>query len=522
MIDRIDPEMLPRGSRIYLDYISGKGRAAGFFTHGPLHFSAALSSREGYPFPRKEMARSLEEYNSLLAAYPSAIKNARSLADPSSFCVITGQQAGFFGGPVYTFYKIITAIRLAEHLQEALSKRFVPVLWLATEDHDLSEANRAFFLKADGEVGVVKFAWEKEGHPISDLPVNDELKRAHREYFECLAAGRAFSHAKELFSFKENEDFCTWNARIWSNLFSPRGLLIVEPRIVRPLAKEFFQFVLGNREEIRSRLEEVSQRLSAAGYTPSVTSPKAGTLYTFDPGGRRIRIDLPQEHLREAAVHPERYSTDAVLRPLLADTLFPVAASVLGPGEIAYHAHLKPLYELFRVPQPVLFPRKSCTIVARDEAELLQRYRIGVEAILTGNLEIDAAFRSLAPEPVLKIFSSARRDLEAALSSLGPFLERIDPGLKITWQQTVSNSLRNLERLEERAIKAQMSRQGFSKRDLRGLCSALLPRGRLQERVFPLPHFISRHGKGFVERVISAGPLDDFSHRIIILEGEHA
>lgn len=520
MIATIDPRQLPAaaGNKLYLDYVSGRDAVASFFTHVPPDFSSALEARREVTYPRQEVSSRLAEYNAGLGAHVRALENIAALQDSATFCVTTGQQAGFMGGPAYTVYKIITAIRLAAYLQETLQARFVPLFWLASEDHDFGEINHVHFVQRDGQVGRVGFNWEQVGHPIADLPTSEEVKQAYQEYLSHLP------HAEQVhkwFAPSSNEGFCAWHARIWSKLFSDRGLVIIEPRILRPAASGFFRFALNHSHEIRRQLEEVSQRLDAAGYVPALNPAQAGQLYTFDRGGNRVRIEGPRAHLSEAATHPERFSTDAALRPLFADALLPVAVSVLGPGEIAYQAMLKPLYDLFGIAQPLLLPRKSYTIVSQHEAEQLARYQTNATAVLTEQLDIDAAFQELVPGAELGLFSTARDGVEDALSPLQAYAQSIDPSLTRTWSQTLSSAVRSLEKLEEKAIKARMNQLGFSKRDLLALRDALLPRGRLQERVFPLPHFLSRHGIRFLDRVFSAGDLDDFSHHVLVLEQEH-
>jgi len=524
MIARIEPQVLPAQAenRLYLDYVASTGPAADFFSHAPLTFGAALEARRGYPYPRQEVARLLAEYNGAIGARARTLANVAALGDPAAFCVIAGQQAGFLGGPVYTAYKIITAIRLAAHLQESMGARFVPVFWLATEDHDFHEINHAYFTQHDGEVGRVKFDWKQVGRPVAALPITEGVKRAYDDYFEHLLPGPFFSQAKVLFAPQPGEDYGTWHARTWSQLFAEHGLVLVEPRILHSLASGFFKRALERSDEIRHRLDGVARRLQANGYQPALVSEQAGQLYTFDDAGYRVRVEEPRPHLDQAAAHPARYSTDAALRPLLADALLPVVASVVGPGEIAYQAMLRPLYDLFDLPQPLLFPRKSCTIVSAGQAEQIARYRTDVRTILTGQLDVDGAFRDLVPASERVLFDRVRRKLAEALAPLRLYVEEIDPSLGRTWEQTLANSIHNLDKLEERAIRARMSQLGFSKGELQALRNSLLPRGRLQERVFPLPYFINDYGRRFVDEVLSAGELADFSHHVLTLEEEHA
>ena len=262
--------------------------------------------------------------------------------------------------------------------------------------------------------------------------------------------------------------------------------------------------------------------LDAAGYAPSLAPDTAGQVYTFDQDGCRVRVDDPLDHRAEALLHPESYSTDAALRPLLADAMLPTVVSVLGPGEIRYQAMLRPLYGLFNIPQPLLFPRKSYTIMTQSEAKRIGDYHTSAIDILTKELNQEENLRTLVPQSELELFDVSRKGVEAALMPLRPHLEEVDPNLGKTWIQTLANVMRSIDKLEERSIKASMSKSGFSKKEMQSLRNTLLPRGRLQERVFPLTHFLSRCGFAFIDQILTAGELDDFSHHVLALENPDA
>ena len=524
MIATIPPRDLPTaaGNNLYLDYIAGSGTAGEFFTHGPTDFDAALAARRAHRFPRGEVASLLAAYNADLGASQQTLTHIEALADPDTFCVITGQQVGFLGGPAYTAFKIATTIRLAAYLESTLGARFVPVFWLASEDHDFAEINHTYLLKRDGEVGRVAFNWEGQGRPVAALPVDEGIERAFEDYWSGLQPGVHLGAVREAFAPRQGEDYTTWHARIWSELFSASGLVIVEPRTLRPAAAGFVQSALQLSDEIRRRLDTVSLELTDAGYVPLLTSESAGQMYTLNKDGFRVRVDDPRACLGDVATHPERYSTDAALRPLFADAMLPVVASVLGPGETAYHAMLRPLYELFELPQTLLFPRKSYTVVSGRESERLAAYGTSVLDVLTERLDADAVYRDLPPANEQALFANAQRGLAEALEPLRPYLEGIDPSLGKTWEQTLGNADRGLERLRDRAFKARLGQLGFSKGELRRLQNALLPRQRPQERVLPLPHFLNRHGMGFLDDLMSAGELLSFDHQVLTLADDDA
>ncbi|MBN1584618.1 MAG: bacillithiol biosynthesis cysteine-adding enzyme BshC [Anaerolineae bacterium] len=520
VIERLDPGILPAANKnkLYLDYISGTGAARAFYTHAPDAFASALRARRQRVYPRAELSRRLVEYNRALGAGEAALDNAAALADENTFCIVTGQQAGFLGGPAYTTFKIITAIRLARQLGAQLGVRFVPVFWLASEDHDFAEINHTYYMQRDGQVGRIRFEWTEEGRPIADLPVTDSVCEAYKEYMANLPSPDRAEQVRDLFAPQPKEDFCTWQARTWLRLFSERGLLVVEPHILRQPARDWMVSALRQRDEIGRRLDVVSAELEAAGYASLLDPAQNGSLFRFDEQGRRVRVEDTAAYEALVAAHPERYSTDAALRPLLADVIMPVVVSVLGPGEIAYQGMLKPLYELFDLVQPLLLPRQSFTIVAQSEVDALAEYNTSIEEILTGQLDVDLAYQNLVPASVQQRFAAARDGVEKSLAPLQSFLEEIDPSLSRTWEQTVFQSLRNLDKLESRAVKARLSRSGLSKQGLLALSSAIYPHEQLQERTFPLPHFVSRYGLAFIEQLFAAGALDDFSHRVLILE----
>lgn len=520
MIERIDAGTLYPERRLYLDYIAGRGTASSFFTHPIAGFAQALEARSRVDYPRGAICDRLYEYNTRFASDPAVLASITDLRARSTFCVISGQQVGFLGGPVYTTYKIITTIRLAASLEERLGVRVVPLFWLADEDHDFTEINHAYVLKRDGEVGAIRFEWEGRGRPIADLPLSDEICSVFGEYFDVLLPGPHHALTRELFAPKKGEDYSGWHARLCAQFFSKQGLVLVGPSLLRASGRVFFRTALKRRPEIQDCLERTAERLRAAGYSPALSPAQAGGLYTFDAAGRRVRVGDPRSHLLTVDEHPERYSPDVALRPLLADALLPILASVLGPGEITYHAMLKPLYSLFDLPQPICFPRKGFTVLTRTEAELVSRFGTSVEAILSGTFTSKEALRARAPHEVRERFAEAREAIGKDLEPLRTTVTDLDPTLERSWAGTRAVSLQAIDRLERRALRAGLAKHGLSLGAFQRLRNSLLPRKRPQERVFPLPHFINRHGPGFVDRLLSLTELDNHYHRVVTWEDD--
>lgn len=525
-IQRIDPERCFRDNRLYADYLAGRGAALNFYTHAPHDFRGALDARRKHSYPRGPLVERLRGYNERIGANDKAIQNIDRLSDGRAYCIITGQQAGFLGGPVYTLYKIVTALRLAERCAGTLDIAVVPVFWLATDDHDLNEVNHAHVPGEDGEISAVQFPAVHDGMPVESLICSPDIAEAYERYFGYLAAGTragllpagAVEAAREAVPPPRGERYGEWIARIWSNLFSHRGLVIVEPSALRPLAGEFFRRAVELHEKIADRIRTAGTSIRAGGYDPVPLSPQAGVPFRFDESGRRVRVERPDAHAGPAAEHPERYSADVLLRPLMVDSLIPVLAHVLGPGEIAYHAYLKSLYELFGIAQPLLFPRKSYTVIRKFDAERLEDYGRTVEEVLCRGAFVSKTPETDLPEPGGRLFDEARAGIEKALAPLRPYVEGIDPGLVKTHRRTASQAQRALDTLRERTMRARMSGGGMSKGSYRRLVNIIMPKGKMQERIFPLPFLIALAPHLFPAAILEAGEIDDFSHVLITLE----
>ncbi len=522
MLLRVDWQVIRQMSDncFFLDYVAGEPSATDFFSLPPLAFDD-LKPRINFSYPRQQVVEALYGYAQALKAPQRTLENISALAHSDTFCVISGQQAGLLGGPAFTLYKIATTIRLARLLQERLSVRVIPVYWLASEDHDLQEVNHLYYVRSDGEIGRLKFDWAEEGRPIEDLPITPQMHELLDKYWAQIK-GPYTAEIRRLLAPREERLYCSWQARIWTELFASHGLVVIEPRILRHIGAPFFRRVLERTNEIKQALAETASALKERGYSPSLDPRTYGGLYTRDRQGKRVRVTEPEQHLPLVSQQPERYSPDAALRPLFADTVLPVLASVLGPGETRYQAMLGRLYRIFELPQPIIFPRQSLTLLSKLQYERLRRYQISPIDLLTGEINPSAVMQRVAPPALVEKFDQAEQGIQATLTPLLEQLLELDPNLQRTFEQTQSNILRALNKLRDRGIRAAASRKGLSKAELQALRNIVLPRGRLQERVLPVPHFLSIWGPKLIDRLVHEIDVTDFCHLIWISERQNA
>ena len=495
------------GSRFYLDYLAG--RVDRYFTHAAGAAAAAQRSRRVPAAPRPRLAAVLGDYQRTIGAPAAAVAAAAALGEADTCCVHTGQQAGFMGGPAYTLYKIATAIRLAEHYQEEFGRRCVPVFWLASEDHDLDEISHAHFLASDGSVGRVRFQWQGEGASISELPVTDEVRAAARQYFDRQADAPFAAYGAELFT-PRGAGFARSLAASLARLFGGHGLVVLEPHLLRPLVPRFFAQAVTAAGQVRQVLRAAAVELTADGYPVPLDSERSGALFhTVD--GRRVRIGEG-----EAAPAAEQLSTDAALRPVLADLALPSVATVLGPGEVAYQAMLRGLYRLFDVPQPLVVGRNSYTIVPAAAASILAHYDLVPEQIVGPEFSVRAAFNAAVPASERARFAAVRAGIDSLWAPLEGHVANVDPHLARTWQRSLGHARRAVDRLEERTARALMSQRGAARRALQALRDLVWPRGRPQERVLPAAHFVSRYGAELPAALLASCNPHEADHEILV------
>ncbi len=504
----LDYNILPGQNRFFLDYISGTGEASKFFSYRPYDVQTAL--KKGHKSHRRnEIAKIITDYNLLLNSPEEAIENAKKLSDDRVFTVITGQQAGFLGGPLYTAYKIATAINVSEKLNRDFPDfHFVPLFWLASEDHDFEEINHVNFIK-DGEIGKIKFNWHNKGRSVYDIPMSEEISSATEAYFHHLPLSPHRESIKNLFLLSQDKKYSTWIAKFWSSLFGRYGLVVIEPHLLRPLAGELFTNILKSYGEMNKLLETVNSELCRCGYTAVIDNIG---LFIYDENFNRIRVKKPDFYVNK--IKPERFSTDALLRPVFADYMLPNIASIVGSGELCYQGQIKSIYEYFNIDQAVIIPRQSYTFVSDKDINCMKKYNITNEEIFRENF--DDFFERLKPEEEKSLFAEVKKKVNSEIEKLSYHLNKIEPNLVKTNEQTLNTTLNALKKLEDKTVKAVMSRQGYSRKELRELGNSLMPMGKLQERVFPVTHFLNHYGiEHFIDILLKNKDVMNFKHCVI-------
>jgi len=428
--------------------------------------------------------------------------------------VLTGQQVGLLTGPLLTAVKALAAVKLAAELS-AEGTALDPVFWCASEDHDLVEVTRLPLPGPDGpvEAGPDAGPLARNRRPVGALPIEVDvaalLARARAEAgpladAECVEAFAA-AHAGATYrgAFVAS---LSWLLGEPGLLFADAARAEEKPALV-PLAVRLVK----ERAEVRRLLAARAAELAAEGHPPQVAT-EGGALPLFAlVDGERLLLRERDGALELKGRDGERLGTEEVVarfetgawlpsfsalsRPLAASTLYPVAATVLGPAELAYWAQMLPLFGWAGIVPPVLVPRPMAAPLSPQDRRALGKLGLGLGDLFAG---VDAllAGRGAAREGgLLADLASVRDGALAGLAGLSPRLSGVEAGLGKNLEATRENVRFALDKLIERTRAAAGRADEAEARQLRRLAAALAPGGRPAERVYgPLP-WLLRHGR---------------------------
>lgn len=526
-------QQIPHSTPLFLDYLYHFDRVQRFFPRPPLsrEWLQAEVSRLHYDATRRErVAAILERQNRAWDGSRETLDNIARLRSGAS-AVVTGQQVALFGGPLFSIYKALTAIKLATEFTHA-GEDCVPVFWLATEDHDLAEVNHVTLLGADGN--LVPFTTPAHGPgdaPMSAVHFGPEIEAQTEEAARLLGDSEAAGFLRQ--SYRDGETPGSAFAKLFSRLFQHSGVILIDasdPEL-HLLAESVYRAAALAASDLDDALLERGKELEAAGYHAQVKVTSSSTLLFalrdgsrvpvhranggFSIAGEKLSAEELQGRIRQ---RPREFSANVLLRPVIEDYLLPTLAYVGGPAEIAYFAQAAVVYEelLGRV-TPIL-PRLSATLVEPRIQRLLERYGISPAEFFIDpeHLRLRIAERAL-PGDVNATFDAATKSLQAALGDIQSALERLDPTLVEASERAASKIHYQLDRLRERAARAQLRRSAETAAHAALLSNSLFPQKEPQERVIGAMSFLGRYGTQLLLTLYDAAKTECPDHRIVYL-----
>jgi bacillithiol biosynthesis cysteine-adding enzyme BshC len=526
--ERLPFSSIPHTTHLFDDYLHHFDRVKRFYAQPPLRQDWWADEIKTIQYPaerRKAVAAILERQNREFGAGEKTFSNIQRLREGAP-AVVTGQQVGLFGGPMFCILKALTAVTMAEKAGA------VPVFWLATEDHDLEEINTVNLPAGDHLQKFTVNVPHKEGAPVGTIAFTDEITAAVAQVEAIFGK----SEISELLadSYRKGETFGMAFAKFYARILSDLGVIFLNPLDAKlhRVAQPVFRAALEGSEEVRQALLARNHELEAAGYHAQVKVTPSHTLcFCFEDGAR-----IPVRHqdgeffigerklaaaelLQETERCPEKFSANVLLRPLIQDYLLPTLCYIGGPSEIAYFAQIEVVYRKLAGRVTPIVPRIFATLIEPRAAKLLDRYQLSLADMFNTpekTRELVAA-RAL-PDSILKSFDSAAEHLEQALALLQGPLEKLDKTLIDAAENAGSKMRYQLQGVRDKAARAEARKNTEVLRHADELITALYPNKELQEREVGAAYFLLKYGRGVVEQIKSAARTGCGEHQVIRIQ----
>jgi bacillithiol biosynthesis cysteine-adding enzyme BshC len=529
---------IPHTTRLFLDYLSYTPSVRGFYPRSPI-FSEWVkdeSQRVVYDGARRgKVSEILERQNRAWGASPKTLANIERFRR-GALAAVTGQQVGLFGGPLFSIFKALTAVKLAEEATAA-GVDCVPVFWLATEDHDLAEVNHVALLSEQGL--PERLAVESQG--IADAPVGTvkfgpEIEPVVERAAALLGDSEVTTWLRQ--AYRPGESLGSAFALLFAKLFAEWGVILLDPadKDFHDLAKPSFRAAIERVSELDEALLTRGKALEAAGYHQQVKVTSATTLLfevkngartvvrrrnngandnggEFAVGEERISSKELVERIEEA---PETFSPNALFRPVVQDYLLPTLVYTGGAAEVAYFAQAAVVYEnlLGRV-TPIL-PRFSATLLDAKAERILTRYQLSLPEVFQGPEKVREviAARSLPPDLQTR-FEEAYASVEQSMAALRESIGKLDSTLIDTAESTRAGMWHQINRLQARVARAEQQRNEVITRHADALSHALFPNKVLQEREVAGVSFVARYGTELLTNLYEKIHPDCHDHQVI-------
>jgi bacillithiol biosynthesis cysteine-adding enzyme BshC len=480
---------------LVLDYLAGEEWLRPFHAHRPeaAAFDAIIAARKARPVDRAVLVKALQRQYGDLANDPAARpagETIRSLGDENTFCVTTGHQLNIFTGPLYFMYKIFSAIHLAHKLAAAHpGLRFVPVYWMASEDHDIDEINHVNLFGK-------KAAWHPSaGGPAGRLPTGS-LAPVLDQVKEIMGDGAEARRLDTLFRacYLESETLAAATRKLVHFLAGKYGLVVVDGD--DPALKRLFASVMRDdlTENLPGRLVAGQTEKLGERYAVQV-HPRDVNLFLLEPGRRR-RIDkngegfiaadtgepLDRETLLQSLdEHPEAFSPNVVLRPLYQETVLPSVAYVGGPAEVSYWLQYKSLFDHYKVPFPAVVLRAMALWINGASAKKLDALGIEPESLFRSEDELVRAYVQEKAGAGASLIEE-KETIERLFDGIGRKAAGGDPTLERSVEGEKKKALNQLAALEDKLVRAAKRRHDTAVQQIHGLLEKAFPGGTFQER----------------------------------------
>ena len=533
----VDIRRYPGIRRLAGDYAHAFEPLAPFYEGNPAEpeaWASAIERVQAHARDRQATASVIAAQQQRRGAPPQARAALERLRQGDGVAVVTGQQAGAFGGPLYTLLKAVTAIRLAARVRQDHHVPAVAVFWIDSEDHDWDEVASCTVLDADVQARTIQLPPPPGAGtvPVGSLLLQDGVAAALDALADALppteftASLMTRLRASYRPGISTSEAFGRWLEFTLGEF----GLVVFDAADsdakgpVRDVFAREVQFP-GRTAELAS---ETGSELTRLGYHAQVTAHTDGlSLFSLAGGRHPIRFAdgvfqagsrswTHPDLLADVRANPAAFSPNVLLRPIVQDTLFPTIAYVAGPNELAYLGQLKPVYAHFGVPMPLMVPRVSATLLDSAGVRFLAKHDVAVESLHAQDESVlNRLLQAALPAEVEQAYQAAAAAVDGPVQALIRAVPAIDPTLEGAARSVAGKVSHDLQGLHTKIIHAAKRRDETLRRQFMRTRAQVFPNGHAQERAIGFVSFLNRYGLGLLDHLVRDLPLDPGSHWVV-------
>ncbi|MGB2867350.1 MAG: bacillithiol biosynthesis cysteine-adding enzyme BshC [Bacteroidota bacterium] len=530
-------------SRLFLDYIGDYQKVQKFYGGNFRDESAwrsVLEKVSNRAMDRGPIVQILSNQNRNFQCGIKTLANIDLLLNDNTVAVVTGQQVGLFTGPLYTIYKTLTAIKLAEQINAKYQDyHAVPVFWLEGEDHDYEEVTRINLINGSNDLVHIEYPLEakrekKNVGAVGKIEFTDSINDLFGAIDQTLIQTEFKPKVLDLFktAYQKGMTFNKAFVHLMNVLVEDSGLIFFDPNDpdAKKLVAPIFQREITDTPKIGQLV--IDQSVELENIYHAQVKPRSINLFLFHGGGRYPIEPHPdgyslkgtRQHITKEEMSgflknsPELFSPNVVLRPICQDWLLPTAAYVAGPSEVAYFAQFRPLYEEFNIPEPIIYPRASVTILEEKVEKVLTRFALQVTQFFE---DVEFLKQKIAVQisdfKVDELFASTNGAIEESLNSLRSGMQTIDPTLMGALDNTLGKIKSQIDVLKEKTLAAQKRQHEVYLRQIDKAAIFLFPNSNFQERELNVLYFLNKYGLEFVRWLNNEIEIDKFKHQVVKL-----
>lgn len=516
-------------SKLLTDYSLNKSHFSDLITNYPsvgnFKNQISLKSKNYNNRFRKVLVNEIKNQYLGIELTPKQNLNIEKILDTNTFTVTTGHQLNLLTGPLYSIYKIISVINLTEVLEKNYSNNsFVPLYWMASEDHDFEEINNFYF---EGK----KFIWNSnQSGAVGNFKLNS-TEKLFKEFEEYITKSK---HGLEIYSifkhcFLKSDNLSQATRRFVNKIFSRFGLIIIDAnnKNFKSLFSKFLKKELSDKLIYKHSVESLD-KLEKLNYRIQASPRKINLFYMKDKLRERIYSKDGDFYVKNSSIKwnlseikneidkfPERFSPNVLFRPIYQEYILPNICYVGGPAELAYWLELKSVFEHEKLTFPVILNRNSAMLIDKKTLKKLKKLDISLEELFLSEDLLEGLIVSRYSKLKLD-FNKLKLKLKEQFSELKSIAKNTDKSFIGALNAQQKKQINGLKMLEKRLNKAEKRIHRDKINKALEIKKSLFPNGNLQERVINFSQFYKAEGSELIEKI--KNNLDPLNQKFTIIE----